>query len=78
MRPCTRASLKLRLLRDDLSLTGLGRRLVDWCMAKDVPRVVIRTGLRAEYTDESQGIFVSRPFRHSPPTIPTDHRTTER
>jgi len=41
-------------------------------MAKDVPRVVIRIGFRAEYADESRGIFVSRPFRHSPPTHNTD------
>jgi hypothetical protein len=43
-------------------------------MAKDVPRVIIRTGVRAEYLDESRGIFVSRPFRHSPPINPTDHQ----
>ena len=51
--------------------------LVDWCMAKDVPRALIRTGDDAEYLDESRGIFVSRP-----PSLPSrpnqDHRTTER
>jgi hypothetical protein len=50
--------------------------LVDWGMAKDVPRAVIRIGLRAEYVDEGRGIFVSRLKRKpSQPSHPhTDHQ----
>ena len=45
-------------------------------MAKDVPRAVIRIGVRAEYLDEGRGIFVSRRL----PSLPSrpQPRTTER
>ena len=52
--------------------------LVDWGMAKDVPRAVIRIGVPAEYVGEGRGIFVSQviPSLPSRPTETT--RTTER
>jgi len=57
---------------------GLDAPLVDWGMAKDVPRVVIRIGSRAEYEDESRGIFVSRAIPSLSSRPNQDHRTTER